>query len=113
MRLAHIASFSLAPILPACGVSSGHEAPAPQGHRPPPEVSVVTVRPHAVPVSCEYVGETAGSREVEVRARVTGILLARNFKEGAAVRAGQSLFTTTPTRLPNAGFSLRPRTSTY
>ena len=36
----------------------------------------------------EYVGQTAGSREVEVRARVTGILLKRNFQEGAPVEPG-------------------------
>ena len=96
MRLIQIAPFMLAASLAACGVSSGHEAPGPQAHRPPPEVSVVTVRPQAVPVSYTYVGQTAGSREVEVRARVTGILLSRNFREGAAVKAGQSLFTIDP-----------------
>jgi membrane fusion protein (multidrug efflux system) len=37
-----------------------------------------------------------GSREVEVRARVTGILLSRNFKEGDRVKRGQSLFTIDP-----------------
>jgi membrane fusion protein, multidrug efflux system len=42
------------------------------------------------------VGQTLGSREVEVRARVTGILLKRNYGEGLPVRAGQSLFTIDP-----------------
>jgi membrane fusion protein (multidrug efflux system) len=60
---------------------------------PAPEVSIVTVAPKTVPVSFEYVGQTAGSREVEVRARVTGILQKRNFDEGAPVKQGQSLFT--------------------
>ena len=49
-----------------------------------------------LPVSWEYVGQTIGSREVEVRARVTGILLGRNFKEGERVKKGQSLFTIDP-----------------
>ena len=31
-----------------------------------------------------------------MRARVTGILLTRNFSEGAAVKKGQSLFTIDP-----------------
>ena len=39
-----------------------------------------------VPVVYEYVGQTAGSREVEVRARVNGILQKRNFAEGGAVK---------------------------
>jgi membrane fusion protein (multidrug efflux system) len=34
-----------------------------------------------------------GSREAEVRSRVGGILVKRNYEEGASVRAGQSLFT--------------------
>jgi membrane fusion protein (multidrug efflux system) len=66
------------------------------GGMPPPEVTVMTVAPQAVPVTYEYVGQTAGSREVEVRARVTGILLSRNFKEGEVVKKGQSLFTIDP-----------------
>lgn len=96
MRFERIFSSMLAAALAACTPSSGHEARGPGADRPPPEVSVVTVTPHAVPVSFEYVGQTAGSREVEVRARVTGILLSHNFREGAAVKAGQSLFTVDP-----------------
>jgi len=64
--------------------------------RPAPAVSVVTVEPHSLPVTFEYTGQTAGSREVEVRARVKGILLKRNFEEGARVNEGQSLFTIDP-----------------
>ena len=53
----------------------------------------MTVTPADVPVEFEYVAQTAGSREVEIRARVAGILLKRNYTEGANVKAGQSLFT--------------------
>lgn len=63
---------------------------------PPPEVSAVTVAPRDIPVSFEYVGQTAGVREVEVRPRVGGILLAWNYTEGAKVAAGQSLFSIDP-----------------
>lgn len=59
---------------------------------PPPAVSVVSVQPHSVPVEREYVGRTMGSREVEVHARVTGIVEQRLYQEGAAVRAGDPLF---------------------
>jgi membrane fusion protein (multidrug efflux system) len=51
------------------------------------------VQPQTLPVTLEYTAQTAGSREVEVRARVTGILLKRNFTEGGPVKQGQSLFT--------------------
>lgn len=68
---------------------------APPG-MPPPEVAVVTVAARTVPVVFEYVGQTAGAREVEIRARVTGIIQKRNYREGTRVAAGQSLFTVDP-----------------
>lgn len=68
----------------------------PQNGMPPPEVAVVTVEPRDVPATFEYTGQTAGRREVEVRARVTGILQKRNYREGDTVAAGQSLFTVDP-----------------
>lgn len=63
---------------------------------PPPSVSVVAVEAKDVPVTYEYAAQTAGYREVEVRARVTGILLKRNYKEGATVKRGESLFAIDP-----------------
>ncbi|GIX27237.1 MAG: hemolysin D [Burkholderiales bacterium] len=71
-------------------------AGAPPAPPPPPAVSVVTVEPRDLPVTYEYVGQTAGFREVEVRARVTGILLKRHYREGAPVKEGQSLFLIDP-----------------
>jgi membrane fusion protein (multidrug efflux system) len=63
---------------------------------PPPEVNVVSVAPHNFPVAFEYVGQTSGSKDVEVRARVTGIIEQRLYTEGSAVRAGQPLFVIDP-----------------
>ena len=60
---------------------------------PPPEVSVVIVRPQDLPTTFEYVAQISGVREVEVRPRVSGILQKWNFTEGSKVVAGQSLFT--------------------
>src|SRR5712671_1601765 len=77
---------------PDKGGKGGH----PGAGMPAPEVSVVTVEPRSLPVTFEYTGQAAGSREVEVRARVTGILLARHFKEGTPVKEGQSLYTIDP-----------------
>jgi membrane fusion protein (multidrug efflux system) len=68
----------------------------PFANMPPPEVAVITAEPKSLPQSFEYVGQTTGSREVEVRARVTGILLKRNFQEGEPVKAGQSLYEIDP-----------------
>ena len=88
----------LAVVVAACGQSNGSEKKG--GHpgmgMPPPEVSVEPVTPRTLPLAFEYVGQTAGSREVEVRARVAGIILKRNFTEGAPVKEGQSLYTIDP-----------------
>jgi membrane fusion protein (multidrug efflux system) len=86
---------ALAAALAGCGRSHG-EGPPPGFGGPPPQVNVVTVQPQTLPVSFEYTGQLHGSREVEVRARVTGILMKRNYTEGQPVRAGQSMFTIDP-----------------
>ncbi|MGI8894625.1 MAG: efflux RND transporter periplasmic adaptor subunit [Casimicrobiaceae bacterium] len=78
-------------------VACGQPAP-PAGFAgfPPAEVAVATVTPKSIPVTFEYVGQTNGSKEVEVRARVTGILERKLFQEGAPVKAGQPLFVIDP-----------------
>jgi membrane fusion protein (multidrug efflux system) len=63
---------------------------------PPPEVTTLPVRAEKINVSYEYVGQTEGSREIEVRARVTGIVLERQYEEGAPVKAGEPLFLIDP-----------------
>lgn len=63
---------------------------------PPAEVTLATIQPTSIPVSFEYVGQALGSKEVEVRARVGGILEKRLFKEGAPVKGGQTLFVIDP-----------------
>ena len=68
---------------------------------PPPEVSVITLQAKAQPVALELVGQTAGSRETEVRARVAGILQQRLFVEGAVVQAGTPLFQIDPATFQN------------
>lgn len=85
----------------AGGVGSCGDS-APQGHNAggmfggPVPVATVTVNLESIPLNLEYTGQTLGSREAEVRARVAGILVKRNFEEGAIVKAGQSLFTIDP-----------------
>ncbi len=82
-------------LLAACGREGGgaaHGGPGGPGGMPPPEVAVVTVQSKTIPATFEYTGQTSGYREVEVRSRVAGILLKRNFTEGALVTQGQSLY---------------------
>lgn len=63
---------------------------------PPPLVGVMTVEARDVPVTYTYVGQTVGSRAVEVRAQVSGILMRRAYDEGAYVQKGQLLFEIEP-----------------
>ena len=63
---------------------------------PPPEVVALRLARTDLPLPMAFMGQTAGSREVEVRARVGGILLRRAYAEGAPVRQGDLLFEIDP-----------------
>ncbi|HEY4367582.1 MAG TPA: efflux RND transporter periplasmic adaptor subunit [Steroidobacteraceae bacterium] len=88
--LERIAAVAVVATLAAC---SGKQ---PQHQPPPPEVAVQAVDQGAVPLDLTYTARTVGSREVEVRARVGGILLKRRFEEGSRVREGQPMFLIDP-----------------
>ena len=93
-RLSRAALLLLsAAVAAACGPKG---PPGGHGGMPPALVAVQEVQPKTIAVEFEYPAQTAGSREVEVRSRVAGILMKRNYEEGAHVRAGQSLFTVDP-----------------
>ncbi|WP_374349577.1 efflux RND transporter periplasmic adaptor subunit [Chitinimonas sp.] len=83
-----------AALLSACG--KGQPEGAGAGGMPPPMVVYETVNSRDVAIDFEYPGQTAGSREVEIRARVTGIIDKRLYQEGGRVKAGQSLFRIDP-----------------
>jgi membrane fusion protein (multidrug efflux system) len=70
------------------------EAPAP----PPPDVKVATVLQKDVPIYVEAIGQTRGSTEIEVRARVEGFIQTIDFKEGNPVRKDQLLYTIDPSQ---------------
>ena len=63
---------------------------------PAPEVAVAVVAAGELPILLEYTGRAAGSRDVEVRTRVSGILLERRYEEGSAVAKGDVLFRVDP-----------------
>jgi len=56
------------------------------------QVGVVETALQEVPVTFSAVGRTEGSREVQVRARVAGILEKQRYTEGDSVKAGTTLF---------------------
>ena len=66
----------------------------PGGGGPPQAmpVAVVAARLTSVPVLLEAVGRAEGSKEVEVRARVTGLIEQQRYREGDRVKADAPLF---------------------
>ena len=87
-RLITVATAAV--FLAACGKKES--APPPQT----PEVGVVTVQPQSVPVFTELPGRTSAFLVAQVRARVDGIVLRREFVEGSDVKAGQRLYKIDP-----------------
>lgn len=85
--------LALVAVLSACGKGGPDDAA-----KPPPAVQakILVAQPQRVPVRLEVVGQVEGSKEVEVRARVAGILLKRLYNEGEVVRAGAPLFQIDP-----------------
>jgi membrane fusion protein (multidrug efflux system) len=68
------------------------QEPPPPAPPPPPEVLVADVIQRDVPVYLELVGQTLGSQDVEIRARVEGYLTNMSFQEGSLVRRGDLLY---------------------
>jgi membrane fusion protein (multidrug efflux system) len=85
-------------VVAGCGAKKAGPGGAAAGAAgpPPAQVTVVTVEPRTVPVPYELTGRIEGSREVEVRARVSGILLSRSYEEGRPIKKGQTLFVIDP-----------------
>lgn len=83
-------------LLAACGDKPAGGAAPGGGAPPPPNVGVLTMAAQAVPLATELPGRVEALRTAQVRARVTGIVLQRQFSEGGTVRAGQSLFQIDP-----------------
>ncbi|HEX5538369.1 MAG TPA: efflux RND transporter periplasmic adaptor subunit, partial [Methylophilaceae bacterium] len=79
--------------LSACGKDEKNNKPPAPAAMP---VTVIQVQPTNVPVTAEAVAQTEGAKEVEIRARVGGILLKRLYEEGAPVKAGQTMFQIDP-----------------
>lgn len=84
-----LACALLAPLLSGCGSS---EPPAP----PPLEIPFSQVIQRDVPIEIEMVGQTRGSVDIPIRARVEGFLESMNFEEGRPVEAGELLYTIDP-----------------
>lgn len=71
--------------------------PAPEeGAAPPAAVTVLKLQAAPVVLSDELPGRVAAFRTADIRPQVGGIVLRRQFEQGAEVRAGQKLFQLNP-----------------
>jgi len=77
--------------VPACKDNSS-EKPQPQA----PEVLVVEPAEREVTVYREWIGTLDGSENADIRARVTGHLVSRDYQEGSLVKKGDVLFQIDP-----------------
>lgn len=87
---APIGATVVAILLTSCGrVGESQNGP---GQMPPLPVTTAEVYPQTIEVQATYTGRIRGLREVEVRARVGGILEERLYMEGQFVEKGAALF---------------------
>lgn len=79
-------------LLSACG----EENQKPSAQQMAPEVGVVTLKPQEATISTVLPGRVVAYQVSEVRPQVTGILLKRDFVEGAEVKEGDLLYEIDP-----------------
>jgi len=78
--------LAAASVLAACGAKEPAAAGGGRG-MPPATVGVITVQPHSVALQTELPGRVEPLRVAQVRARVNGVVLQRQFTEGSDVKA--------------------------
>ena len=100
-RRATVAALIAVLLLAACKDQPKPSAP------PPPEVTVMTVAPQATPLVMDLVSEVKAFREVELRPRVTGVVIKQNFRPGQKVKEGDLLFAIDPREYDEAVLDAR------
>lgn len=81
--------LAAAVFIAACGKP---EPPA----MPPVEIAVFEVQPQSIPIYFDMIGQTRGSVDIPIRARVDGVLEEMHFLEGRDVERGQLLYVIDP-----------------
>lgn len=85
-----VAAVTATLIVTACG------GPAEPPPAPPPAVEIQEVSMAAVATEFEFVARTRAKEDTEIRARITGNIIERNFAEGQAVEVGALLYRIDP-----------------
>lgn len=81
--------LAAAVFIAACGKP---EPPA----MPPIQIAVFEVQPRSIPIYFDMIGQTRGSVDIPIRARVDGVLEEMHFLEGRDVERGQLLYVIDP-----------------
>lgn len=94
-----MSAFMLVSATLICFSGCGKKEEAPLVSR---EVKVVTAKKMDVPIEREWVGQTMGAVDVEIRARIDGWLTGIHFQDGTEVKKGALLYSIDPTELDQA-----------
>ncbi|NBV18577.1 efflux RND transporter periplasmic adaptor subunit [Janthinobacterium sp.] len=79
-----------------CGLAACSKPAPEEGAAPPAAVTVLKLQAAPVVLSDELPGRVAAFRTADIRPQVGGIVLRRQFEQGADVKAGQKLFQLNP-----------------
>lgn len=90
LKLLALAAFTL--VVSACDSPEAATKPAAASARPPMPVSVLAVKSESLPLRIDAVGQAEGSKTVEIRARVNGVIEAILYTEGQALAVGDPMF---------------------
>jgi membrane fusion protein (multidrug efflux system) len=94
-------------MLALCAAGCGEKAPTTTAT--PTAVKVVAALQKDVPISKEWVGQSLGAVDIEIRARVNGWLQSMHFREGTEVKKGTLLYTIDTSELDQAVAEARGR----
>jgi membrane fusion protein (multidrug efflux system) len=83
------------PLVLGSALIAGCEQGAPPAP-PPIEIAVLEVQLQNIPIYFEMIGQTSGSVDIPIRARVDGVLEEMHFREGRRVERGQLLYVIDP-----------------
>lgn len=92
VRICCISTPALLTLLLGACKETGQTAAAP----PPPEVVVQRIVPQTTPISVDIVSEIKAFREIELRPRVSGLVIKQAFQPGQKVKEGDLLFVIDP-----------------
>lgn len=91
-----VTGLLIAPLFSACRDSQAATRSSTSSPAAPPTVAVVRVTPETVRVSTQWIATLDGLVNAQIRPQVSGYLVRMAYREGAAVKKGDTLFEIDP-----------------